>query len=369
MGRIGRQCLGRCRKDADGRPPFSHRRRGSTVHHECRIFFGQGGGVRGCCGIFWADGDPINSDLFISRLRYPIERKIEANCSPAHPVSDVIWPMTDESIRYSVARAPNRSPGLALHDCPADYPRETFNDIDPHNSLAARPISGNAIALPRYSHIEQKRGPARRCGLGKRSEERARVVRRLKTPQLEGEGPCCWLNQDRYKNVISAETHTMLSKLRSLVLGERLDLSPDRLCVLKIPRDRAAAAQIANDLRSFLQSLELKRGAENASRHCRKPKVNSRLYNVLRCNWQGFVDQHYSCGSKHACATRQSGDRVSQRSNDAIVRKHNRGIRRCDGNAPRLSPVQASERRATLRQGLRVVRRQDGRHRLLESLG
>jgi hypothetical protein len=118
----------------------------------------------------------------------------------------------------------------------------------------------------------------------------------------------------------------MLSKLCSLVLGERLDLTPDRLALQNPERSGEPAAQIANDLRSFLQSLELKKGAENASRHCRKPKVNSRLYNLLRCNWQGFVDQHYSCGSKHGCARRQSGDRVSQPSNDAIVGKHNRGI-------------------------------------------
>jgi hypothetical protein len=54
----------------------------------------------------------------------------------------------DESIRYSVARRPKRSPGAALRDRPADDPSQTFNDIDPHNSLAARPISGDAIALP-----------------------------------------------------------------------------------------------------------------------------------------------------------------------------------------------------------------------------
>jgi hypothetical protein len=41
-----------------------------------------------------AGGDPMNSDRFISTLRYPMERKIEANCSPAHPVSEVIWPVT-----------------------------------------------------------------------------------------------------------------------------------------------------------------------------------------------------------------------------------------------------------------------------------
>jgi hypothetical protein len=118
----------------------------------------------------------------------------------------------------------------------------------------------------------------------------------------------------------------MLSKLRSLALGERLDLTPDRLALQNPERPGEPAGQIANNLRSFLQSLERKKGTENASRHCRKPKVNSRLYNVLRCNWQGFVGQHYSCGRKHACARRQSGDRVSQPSNDAIVRKHNRGI-------------------------------------------
>ena len=51
------------------------------------------GGINSC-GASAGGGDAMNSDRFISTLRNPIERKIEANCSPAHPVSEVIWPLT-----------------------------------------------------------------------------------------------------------------------------------------------------------------------------------------------------------------------------------------------------------------------------------
>ena len=191
---------------------------------------------------------------------------------------------------------PKRSSGLALHNRPADDPSKTFDDINAHNSFATRPIAGDAIALPRYCLIERKGGPTRRCNLAKRSEERAAVARRLKTPQLKGQRPCRGLNQRRQKNVIGAETYAVLSELRSLGLVERLDLPSDRFALQNPERSGKPGGQLADDLRSFLQSVEGKERTENAPHHCRKPKVNSRLYNVLGCNWQGLVGQNYGPG-------------------------------------------------------------------------
>ena len=143
------------------------------------------GGISSC-GASAGGGDAMNSDRFISTLRNPIERKIEANCSPAHPVSEVIWPLTTNP--FDVPRPPAPSAARAWPSTIAAriMPARRSSDIHTHNAFAARPIPGDAIAFPRYRHIQRKGGPARRCNLGKRGDERARRRPAPEAPKAEG---------------------------------------------------------------------------------------------------------------------------------------------------------------------------------------
>ena len=84
-----------------------------------------------------ADWDAKNSDRFISTERNPIDRKIEANCSPEHPVNDVIAPLTTNpfEVRWlgRPTAPPGASPAIAARIMPASRSTTSTRTIrSPH---------------------------------------------------------------------------------------------------------------------------------------------------------------------------------------------------------------------------------------------
>ena len=80
-------------------------------------------GVSLCVMASLADSDPKNSDRLISTDRNPIDRKIEANCSPEQPVNEVIAPLTTNpfEVRWlgKPPGPPVVSPAIAARIMPA----------------------------------------------------------------------------------------------------------------------------------------------------------------------------------------------------------------------------------------------------------
>ena len=91
-----------------------------------------------------------------------MERKIEANGSPEHPVNEVISPLTTNPFAGSLAGTPIGASRRFAGDRRSDHSGKALHDIHAHNPLAARPISGDAIAFFRDPFVQRERCPARR---------------------------------------------------------------------------------------------------------------------------------------------------------------------------------------------------------------
>ena len=149
-----------------------------------------------------------------------MERKIEANCSPEHPVNDVIAPLTTNPFEVRWLGTPRGASRRFAGDRRSDHAGEALDDVHAHNPFAARPIAGDAIPFFRDPLVRCERGPA---GRGDWAEGRAEAPwrrRTLEDPTVEAPSVlAAGLSNAGTKMIIGAEAHALLSQLRSVVLS------------------------------------------------------------------------------------------------------------------------------------------------------